>query len=1178
MTSVFLFGLFLPAWRMFRRPLALLALLPLLTAAPVSAQTDTNAASATIQSALLSAARNALKLGDAAGAIFYYNRYLQQQPDDRLVNLELAGVLTQADRSEEALAACDQVLRTDPANPEAQKLKAIALGRLGRTREALRLIADLRARFPADLELQKTEAGFRALQGDRQFSRDLYRDLLLAGFNNAKDWQDYLELLAADQQWDLLLETYDAYRARLAVNDAVRFAVLRAHLARHHWAGVETFFAELTAADLRRDAAILVADQLAAAGRLDDAVRFLEPVLDRDDPDPNLTAKLVLLEAYNKRPVRALRRLDALPRGLQTDRVNIARAKIFWAAGRPGDALAELDRLGLPDTQVEAALARAGLLYDLHREWEIPTLLARIAADLERAGGPDRKLAWCLTALAHIRAGNADAARPLLAEFKRLEPADLAPDILLVLAEQAARRPAAYDAAVAQLGMRLRDYQPGAELIRPALLDDVPSAAWGLAWNTRPTNPVLLLKQADAALREGRIAEAERVYEHAATRPETAVDGRLGLAACALRRRDTDAVRRQAEALRETAMEFPQLIAAARLMLQAGLDGLAESFHSRIVPAQADHPDALVVRAAWLIRAGRPREAVETLAKTQPAGPAETGILTYQFQRLADLARSSDDPLYILARERLLALARGERAAGGLDAALAAADVMIRRDDHAQARELLERAGPAPQRDLRACERLLVADIRMGRYDDAERQIRAILARRPGDVGRRVLLARMAVWQSDYPLAWRRYDELAADYPEDRLIPLEREAKQNRALERHRRSAPPYAAYTELEPNDREMAAENGDAWLLRDFSRAAADRYRPASWAFPDDADLRQALAAAERRSHGGLYGAADYLQRTGRDRKVDVDQSGFEGGVRVPRGPDAFTLEAGAGLTRFRFDDANAETLNARRLAARGRQLLTNGVEAAAAFEMLDFQTLDTAWRANLDLGYQGLDGWKVAVIGGRQDLRENYYTMRDGMENYWLGLYAQWQPTERLRLFGQYRVIEIPAPSAGAIVPTNYCTGLATQTVGKTEVVTPAPIPSTWEKNHAYEGVAEASYQILFAPRSLRLWANVYRYETEKQNDLYWTPEDAFVSGQVGLHWRHSLGARQFPGSPLFYYGAYAAIGRNTEGDSSPTLKGELGWHNGGGWGFAAEGGKVWGQKYEEAFATARLDYRF
>ena len=1141
-----------------------------------SATTET--ASSTIQSALLAAARNALKLEDTAGAIFYYNRYLQEQPNDRQVSQELAGVLIQADRPEEAMAVCEKVLLHDPANTEAQKLKAIALSRLGRAREALQLIAELRAKFPDDMELQKTEAGFRALQGDRRFSRDLYKNLLLAGFNNTKDFQEYLELLAADQQWGLLMTTHEEYKARFSQNDKIRFTVLQALLALNQYANVEEIYNEIATPEIQRDAAIIIADNLAASDNLDEAIMLLEPIIQSAATDPNLVVKIALLEAYNRQPVLALNRLDALPQAIQNTKTDVARVKIFWAAGRLTDALAELDRLNLPDSNIEATLARAGLFLDLQREWEIPLLLAKINSDLERSSVPDKKLAWCLSALAHIRAGNIAAARNVINEFKRTEPADLAPHILLVMTEKAARRTKAYANAVAQLGTILRDYHPGIDLIRPALLDNIPAAAWRIAMNTRPSNSTIILKLANAAMREGRIHEAEQAYDQAVLQPETLVDGRLGLAACALRRRDPQTARYQAEALKDCNMNFSKLIAAAHLMIKAGFDGLADSFYSRITPAQQNHPDARTVRAAWLIRTGRTREAIETIAQTQPATPAETGLLIHQLQCLASLAKNASDPIYLVARERLMALAGSEKTAGGLDASLAAADTLIAHNEYQTAAKLLEYDDYAINHDLRACERLLVVNIRMGDYKNAERHIRAILAKRPGSADQRVLLARMRVWQHDYATAWQRYDELAMDYPEDELIRLEREAKRTRALERHRRSSAAYAAYVQLEPGDREIAVENGDSWGLRDFSRAATDRYLPASWAFPEDDDLQQSLAAARRAAHWGIFGTAEFLQRSGKDRKVDIETAGFEGGVSFPRGPDSMVLQASAGLLKFKFDDTNAPSLNSRSFSARGSIFFTNGIEIAGAFQMLDHQSIDTAWRANLDLGYKGLDGWKIAMIASREDMRENYYSILNEMKSYSIGLYAQWQPTERLSFFGQYRVIEIPKPDSNAIVPTNFFSALTTQTVNRVKTVVPTPADSTWENNIAYEGVFEASYQLFFSPYSLRAWANVYRYDTEKDNDLYWTPEDAFVSGQAGLHWRHTLGARQFHGSALFYYGAYLAIGRNTEGDSSPTLKGELGWKNSGGWSFAAEGGKVWGEKYEETSALARLNYRF
>lgn len=1135
----------------------------------------------TVRRALLAAARNALKQSDLQNAAFYYNRYLEQQPEDRVVALEFAGVLSQAERFQEAMDICESILRQYPNDPDAQRIKAMALGRMERPREALRIISDLRARFPQDVELQRIEAAFLAVQGDRRFSRDLYRELLAAGFNTSQDWQNYLQLLAADRQWDLAIETYDQYRERLAVNDDVRFAVLQARLARNEMGEAEGIFNALGQGEKRRDAAIMIADRMAAAGRLRDAVRFLEPLTKQPDPSPDLIAKIALFDAYDKRPARALSRLDLIPPEHHTERSRITRAKIFWAAGRPGDALAELDRLNLPEGQVEAMLTRAGLLYDLHREWEIPTLLARLDASLGQASAADRKLAWCLTTLAYIRFGDYIAARDTINLFKKREPDDLAPDILAVMNESVARHTLARTDAIARLGMRLREFYPGMELIRPALLDHVPAEAWRIAWNSRPNNPFALIALARAEEREGRILAAEAAYALAANKPETHADALLGRANCAWRMQDAQRLVAIAHTLQETDMNCEQLIQASEIMLRAGKDGLAESFFTRISPADASLPDACIVRATWLVRNERMTEARRLLAQVDPDNPAQIGALTYQYQRLAALARDASDPVFKLAREQLLPLAQGSPGPGRADGMLAAADILMQHNEWKAADALLRQLERTYPYELRVAERLIPTHIRNGQYTDAEQQTRKIMARRPGDATWRVLLARMSVWRSDYQSAWRAYADLIADYPEDDLLPLELAAKRAFVLGRHWRAVPLYAAYSELIPYDREMRVEEADTWLQADFSRAAATRYRAATWTFPNDQELRVAMDTAERRSNWGAYATADYLYRRGDDRKVDIRQDRMEAGARLPRGPDGMTLEAGIGVTQFRFDNPRAKSLNARILAARGRCLLTNGVDLAGDFEFLDYNDIDSNWRGEVDIGYRGLDGWKVALIAGRRDVRDNYYTILDGMQADWLGGYVQWQPLERLELFTQYRAFAIPAPQADALLPPRTfiqtITFIRAAAIGATNAL-PGTTPSTWEKNNAHEAVAEAAWQLSFFPQSLRLWVNGYLYNTAKENDMYWTPDGTFLSGQIGLHWRHSPGQRHFTGGPLFFYGVYAAVGRDTEGDTSPTLKAELGLNNMRGWSLAVDAGRVWGDKYEESAVHARLEYLF
>ncbi|NLB55034.1 MAG: hypothetical protein GX811_04600, partial [Lentisphaerae bacterium] len=318
--------------------------------------------------------------------------------------------------------------------------------------------------------------------------------------------------------------------------------------------------------------------------------------------------------------------------------------------------------------------------------------------------------------------------------------------------------------------------------------------------------------------------------------------------------------------------------------------------------------------------------------------------------------------------------------------------------------------------------------------------------------------------------------------------------------------------------------------------------------------------------------------------DRKADVKQDQVTVGVRSPRGPDAMVLEAGIGETRFRFVDKAAEPLSARVLEARARFAFTNGVELAGEAEILDFRTLSANWRASAEIGYRGMDGWKVSGIVGKQDVRDNYFSIKDGLQETWLGAYGQCRILERIEMFAQYKYYFIDAPSWDVELPKRifeYPAGISTNAPYRpypAGVTTNAPHPDTWRDNSAHEAIGEIYYWLSFYPYSLRLWVNGFVYDTRRQNELYWTPEGTFVSGQIGVHWRHSIGRRHFPGAPTFFYGLYGAIGKNTEGDYSPTFKAEIGMNDYKGWGIAGEVFRIWGETYEETGGNIGLRYLF
>ena len=1186
---------------LFRLSLACTLWLGLGLAGSASAQEESIATEDIQRRAVLSAARNSLERDDISGAVVFYERYLEMMPGDRAVALELAGVLVHDEQFEPALDVLDLVLTRDPSNPEGQRLRAMALSRIGHLAEAIEIAERLALRFPEDTEIRRLVAGFRAMRGDSDSVRDIHREWEQTGVQSTADWEVFMQLLATDEQWDWLLETFEEYRDHLETTDNIRLAAIRARLARYETAPAQALFQEMETESGQRAAALLIADQLAAARRLNEAIQFLEPVARAWPGDAGLARRLALIYAYDHRPVEAVAVLARIPAEGRDDRIRVVRAEIYKAAGQPYEALRELDRMAAAGQySVRAALTRAGVLYDLHREWEIPAVLAGVedaAAGWEEA---ERKLAWTLTALAHIRAGDGVAARRVIERFRARAPRDPAPDILETLAAAAERRTYAVQDAAARLGMTLRVYRPGLDIVRPVLLMDVPADAWKAAWHLDPENYPALIWWADATFELGLIEEADELYQLAAQGEATRADALLGRIACALRLEEERAVDQWLPQIKGLPLRFDQQVRAARLLLRAGRDGQAEYFISAIDDELARHPDTVAVRAAWLLRSRRGDEARSVLAQPEPRDPAGLGAMVYQLYRMGALARDADDPVYAVAVERLLALGGASPGPAGLDALLPAADLMIQYNRYSDARDVLSRAERNGPGDLRVAERAMVADIRLGHYEQAERHVRAIQRRRPMAVEPRQLLARIKVWRTRYEAAWADYRALIADYPHDEALVHEYEAKHSMALGRHRKAAQSYGEWLALQPGDREAQVERADSYLSRDLARSAADGYRRVTVAYPYDGQARASLRTAEQRTAWGTYGALGFDQRRGRDGAVDIRQESVEVGVLFPRGPDGMQLGAGLQWLRWDFDDAPDPDRRQRANEVRlhGTQQFHNGVEARGEFKLVDDRIAGSAWHAELDVGYRGLEGWKAAVIAGREVVRDNYYTIADSLPRTWLGAYGQWQPLARLELFGQVRVINTGRPTQEAALPSRALVregfsaaagpvlqpspaGLLGDALARRAGMPPATrqlVEDTYRTNKGYEAVLDGHWTVFFFPRSLRLWVNGYVYDTQRDSLLYWTPDDTFFSGQVGVHWRHAPWQVYNPAGRSFFYGASAGAGRDSESDSFGSLLGELGWVQGNGFSLHAEAGGVWSANYDVRQARLYGAYRF
>ena len=1151
--------------------------------------------------AILSAARNSVALQDVADAVVLYERYLDMQPDDSAVALELAGVLVQGKRYESALPVLDSVLTRDPSNPQAQQLRAVALSHTGNLTEAIAIVERLITRFPEDVEIRRLAAGFRSMQGNVNSMRDIQRQFSEKGVQTTADLEVFLQLLASAGEWEELLETFEENKNRLDATDPIRLSLVRAHLARYEIAVAKGLSEEMDTENGQREVVLLISDQLAAARRLDEAIRFLEPMARARPMDSELSRRLALIYAYDNRPVEAVDVLARIPEGVRDERIQATRAEIYRAAGQYHHALRELDRMtDAGQRSNPARLTRAGILYDLQREWELPLELEPLSRAERVRNVSEEKLALVLITLSYLRAGDVDSAQRALERLRSRAPQDTAPDILETMTTEAARRTSAMQDSVSRLGNTLRNYRPGLDIVRPALLDDVPAAAWEKAWHLNPENYSALLWLADTLFTQGLIEEAQEHYEIVARDPKTSGDALLGLIACALRFDDTHEAQRLILQLKGLPLRFRQHIKAARLMLEADLDGHADYFITAIPEDLGGHPDTVAVRAAWLLRGGRVEEARQMLSRLKPDSPADKGAMVYQLFRMGSLARDADDLTYRIAMDQLLALGGAVSDPSGLDALLPAADLMIQFNQYPAAKELLGRVHRQWPNDLRISERATVVHIRMGEYEEAQSHIRTLLVRRPMRIEPRLLLARIHLWTNQYEAAWADYRNLITDYPQDEALVHEFQAKRSMVLSRYKKAVQSYSEWLDLEPGEREARIERADSYFFRDLSQTAQDEYRFITAGFPHDAEARASLRAAEQRTAWGTYGEVGFTERRGRDEAVDIGEESVEVGVLFPRGPDGLQVGAGVRVLEWDFNDIPTpdRTIRANEVRVHATQNFHSGVETRGEIKLVDDGLEGTAWHAELDVGYRGLAGWKAAVIAGREILRDNFYTIQDSLPRTWLGMYGQWQPATRLELFGQARVMNTDGPSRDAALPERaldlegFTTELHTDfqpspagTLGdaldrRTTLIpsTRGLIDDTFKRNTAYEAILDATWTIFFFPHSLKVWANGFMYDTRHDNLLYWTPEDTFFSAQVGLHWRHSPWYRELDADQTFFYGAKVGAGQDSESESFSSLLFELGWVQGNGFSLKAETGGVWSDVYDERHAHLYMDFRF
>lgn len=334
--------------------------------------------------------------------------------------VNLATVLMNQGRADEAAENLRKVLETHPGHAEVRQNLAQALARSGRPQEAEAIYRELVAEHPERLEFHEDLAIFLEVQADHEGALEA----VAAGLDQDPDWAAGLAYRGwfefelgrtaaaeADLRRSLELDpSRSATHTRLAQvlaagNDG---AGARAALQRAH---------DLDPAD--RLPALLLAENLAQDGQAERALAVLDRNLQVGGRDPKVLGKYgaILLQAGRAaeaiEPLEEAQRLDP---GDAQETGNLGMA--YALTGRMDQAIATFEKVVELAPDMAGAHAQLGAFYfeSGQEDKALASLQAAVAKDPDDAGFRMN------LASTHHRAGNLEAAREQYREAIRLAP------------------------------------------------------------------------------------------------------------------------------------------------------------------------------------------------------------------------------------------------------------------------------------------------------------------------------------------------------------------------------------------------------------------------------------------------------------------------------------------------------------------------------------------------------------------------------------------------------------------------------------------------------------------------------------------------------------------------------------------------------------------------------------
>ncbi len=337
---------------------------------------------------------------------------LERTVQTREIEVELARMLLQDSKPEEARSLIEKVLAEDATQVDALKLKASWLIDEDKTGDAIVLLRAALGQAPRDPQLMTLMAQAHERNGDRELVGEMLALATEVSRNAPEETLRYARFLIAEDDTAIAERVLIDSLRRNPEQSEILFLLGEIYLSMQDWDRVETVqrsMSDLDSPEARRLANELKAQMLAAQERNGDLTAFLNELA--NDPEFGLSADIALVRSLLARgeTATAFDRLDQL---LEEDPdslpVRLIKAHALASEGqhgaaeqlyraileeRPDTARAWLSLYALLNERNEPEQAQKILAEALTTLPENPDILLLQAADHERAGNLDQAIA-----------------------------------------------------------------------------------------------------------------------------------------------------------------------------------------------------------------------------------------------------------------------------------------------------------------------------------------------------------------------------------------------------------------------------------------------------------------------------------------------------------------------------------------------------------------------------------------------------------------------------------------------------------------------------------------------------------------------------------------------------------------------------------------------------------------